>query len=79
MRLQVLNAVTMKTIIFGDATRWYPSNMNEAAGHAETSVYSSGPHSITSQKATVFNKLYMWQLQNTACFKKNDPISNNYM
>jgi len=38
--------------------------MIEAAGQAETSVYPSKLRRITSQKATLFKKLYMWQLQN---------------
>jgi hypothetical protein len=60
MRFQVLTAVTMKTVVFRDVTILYPST----AGQAETSVYSTILHSITSQKANLFKKLYMWQLQN---------------
>jgi len=64
MRFQILIAITMKTVVFRDVTSWCPSTMIKAAGHAETSVYSTRLHSITSQKVTLFKKLYMWQHQN---------------
>jgi len=56
----------MKTVVFRDVTSWYPSTMIQAAGQAETSAYPTIIRSITSQKATLFMNLYMWQLQNSS-------------